>query len=142
LIADLYAENLPLANNIEIRNRLKTIVPPAIIEAGKTGDMPQSNQPSPEQQAMQQQMQMQQQEMQLKAKEVELKEKDIELKQQKIIMDAQIELQKLEAEKLQVAGQIQEQELRYMAETERTQSDAAISHADNLVKILTSKIPE
>ncbi len=142
LIADLYAENLPLANNIEIRNRLKTIVPPAIIEAGKTGDMPQSNQPSPEQQAMQQQMQMQQQEMQLKAKEVELKEKDIELKQQKIIMDAQIELQKLEAEKLQVAGQIQEQELRYMAETERTQSDAAISHADNLVKILTSKVPE
>jgi hypothetical protein len=142
LIADLFAENLPLSNNLEIKNRLKTMVPPAIIEAGKSGKMPQQQGPSPEQQQMQQQMQMHQQEMQFKAKELELKEKDLELKQQKIMMDAQIEMQKLEAEKIEVAGQIQEQELRYMAETERTQSDAAIAHADNLVKILTSKVPD
>jgi hypothetical protein len=142
LIADLFAENLPLSNSLEIKNRLKTMVPPAIIEAGKSGKMPQEHGPSPEQQAMQQQMQMHQQEMQFKAKELELKEKDLELKHQKIMMDAQIEMQKLEAEKIEVAGQIQEQELRYMAETERTQSDAAIAHADNLVKILTSKVPE
>ena len=142
LIADLFADNLPLSNSLEIKNRLKTMVPPAIIEAGKSGKMPQEHGPSPEQQAVQQQMQMQQQEMQFKAKELELKEKDLELKQQKIMMDAQIAMQKLEAEKIEVAGQIQEQELRYMAETERTQSDAAIAHADNLVKILTSKVPE
>src|SRR5258708_3575805 len=37
MIADLYAENLPLDNTLEIRNRLRTIVPQEIIEAGKTG---------------------------------------------------------------------------------------------------------
>lgn len=141
LVADLYADNLPLANNLEIKNRLKTIVPPEIIEAGKTGKMPQENgQPTPEQMMMQQQMQAQQMEIQLKQKEMQLKEEDIRLKQEKIIIDAQVALQKLEAEKLEVAGSIQEQELRYLAETQRTQSDEAIAHANNLVQILTHKI--
>jgi hypothetical protein len=141
LVADLYADNLPLSNNLEIKNRLKTIVPPEIIEAGKTGKMPhESGQPTPEQQMMQQQMQMQQQQMQMQQKEIQLKEEEIRLKQQKILMDAQVALQKLETEKLVVAGDIQEQELRYLAETQRTQSDESIAHADNLVRILTHKI--
>lgn len=141
LVADLYADNLPLSNNLEIKNRLKTIVPPEIIEAGKTGKMPsESGQPTPEQQMMQQQMMMQQQQMQMQQKEIQLKEEEIRLKQQKILMDAQVALQKLETEKLVVAGDIQEQELRYLAETQRTQSDESIAHADNLVKILTHKI--
>lgn len=141
LVADLYADNLPLSNNLEIKNRLKTIVPPEIIEAGKTGKMPhESGQPTPEQMMMQQQMQMQQQQMQMQQKEIQLKEEEIRLKQQKILMDAQVALQKLETEKLEVAGGIQEQELRYLAETQRTQSDESIAHADNLVRILTHKI--
>lgn len=141
LVADLYADNLPLSNNLEIKNRLKTIVPPEIIEAGKTGKMPhESGQPTPEQMMMQQQMQMQQQQMQMQQKEIQLKEEEIRLKQQKILMDAQVALQKLETEKLVVAGDIQEQELRYLAETQRTQSDESIAHADNLVRILTHKI--
>jgi hypothetical protein len=136
LIADLYAENLPLMNTIEIKNRLKTLVPPQIIEAGKTGKMPNEsgqNQPSPEQQAMAQEAQFKQQEMALKAKEIELKEKEI-------IMEAQFKLQQLETEKMEAAAKLQEQELRYSAETQRTQSDVQIAHADNLVKILTHKI--
>jgi portal protein len=141
LVADLYADNLPLSNNLEIKNRLKTIVPPEIIEAGKTGKMPsESGKPTPQQQMMQQQMMMQQQQMQMQQKEIQLKEEEIRLKQQKILMDAQVALQKLETEKLVVAGDIQEQELRYLAETQRTQSDESIAHADNLVRILTHKI--
>lgn len=141
LVADLYADSLPLDNSLEIKNRLKTLVPPQIIEAGKTGQMPNNTgQLSPEQQALQMQQQAQQQEMQFKAREMELKEQEIEIKKMKIIADAQIALEKLEAEKAEVAGQIQEQELRYLAETERTQSDQAIAHADNLVKILTHKV--
>lgn len=138
LIADLFAENLPLPNNIEIKNRLKTIVPPQILEAGKTGQMPQENgKPSPEQQMMQQQQQAMQQEAMLKQKEIELKEQEIELKKQQAIMEAQEKIQELENQRLEIAAQLQEQELRYMAETERTQSDQAIAHADNLVRILT-----
>jgi Phage P22-like portal protein len=141
LVADLYADNLPLANTIEIKNRLKTLVPPQIIEAGKTGKMPnESGQPSPQEQAMQAQMQMQQQEMQLKAKEVELKEKELELKKQEIIMEAQAKLQELENDRLETAAKIKEQEMRYLAETDRTESDTMISHSDNLVKILTHKV--
>ena len=136
LIADLYAENLPLMNTIEIKNRLKTLVPPQIVEAGKSGKMPSENgqnQPSPEQQAMAQEAQFKQQELALKAKEIELKEKEI-------MMEAQFKLQQLQTEKMEAAAKLQEQELRYSAETQRTQSDQQIAHADNLVKILTHKI--
>lgn len=141
MVADLFADNLPLANNLEIKNRLKVLVPPEIIEAGKTGKIPPKNdKPDPQQQMMQMQMQMQQQEMKIKEQEVQIKEEEIKLKQQKIMMDAQVALQKLESERMEAAASIQEQELRYLAETQRTQSDESIAHADNLVKILTHKI--
>lgn len=133
IVADLYADNLPLANNLEIKNRLKTLVPPQIIEAGKTGKMPSDNgqhQPDPQAMAMQA-------EMQLKSKEIELKEKELELKKQEIMMEAQFKIQELENERLETAAAIKEQELRYAAETQRTASDQQIAHADNLIKILT-----
>jgi len=142
LIADLYADNLSLPNNLEIKNRLKTRVSPQIIEAGKTGKMPQQPGPSPEEQQIQLQAQTQQQVMMMKGKELELKDKEIQLKQQEIMMEAQFKIQELETKRLETAGKLQEQELRYQSETQRTQADTAIAHADNLVKILTHKIPD
>lgn len=142
LIADLYADNLPLANTIEIKNRLKTRVPPQIIEAGKTGKMPQQQGPSPEEQQIQIQQQQMQMEAQFKQKQIEIKEKELQLKAQQMQIDLEIEHEKLMAEKIQVMGEIEESKMRYMAETQRTESDAAIAHADNLVKILTHKIKE
>ena len=145
LFADLYAENLPLVNTIEIKNRLKTIVPPNIIEAGKTGKMPSEmgqNQPSPEEQQLQMQQQQMQMEAQFKQAELQIKQKELELKAQQQQIDLEIERQKLMAEQMEVAGQIEEQKLRYLAETQRTESDASISHANNLVKILTHKISQ
>lgn len=38
---------------------------------------------------------------------------------------------------MELAAAIKEKELGYMAETGRTESDEAIAHANNLVKILT-----
>jgi hypothetical protein len=143
LIADLYADNLPLANNIEIKNRLKTMVSPQIIQAGKTGKMPQENgqeQPTPEQQQMAMQQQQMQMEQQFKQKQIEIKEKELQLKAQQMQIDLEIEHEKLQAEKIAVIGEIEESKMRYMAETQRTESDASISHANNLVKILTHKI--
>jgi hypothetical protein len=140
LIADLYADNLPLMNTIEIKNRLKTRVPPQIIEAGKTGKMPEQSGPSPEEQALQIQQQKAQMDGAFKSKQLELKEKELQLKQQEIIQDAQFKIQELETQRLETAAQLQEQELRYMAETDRTQADLNMVHADNLVKILTHKI--
>jgi hypothetical protein len=139
LVADLYADNLPLANTIEIKNRLKTLVPPEIIEAGKTGKMSQQA-PTPEQQAAQMQQQQMQMEAQFKQKQIEIKEKELELKAQQMQVDLEIEHEKLQAEKIQVMGEIEESKLRYLAESNRTESDASIAHANNLVKILTNKV--
>jgi hypothetical protein len=139
LVADMYAENLPLANSIEIRNRLKTIVPPEIIEAGKTGKPAQkeSNKPSPEE--MQMQMQQQQLMMQAKQKEAELmiKQKELMRKTQEMNQKMMNEMQKLETERLEAAAGLQEQELRYQAEMQKTSADLNIAHANNLIKILT-----
>lgn len=139
LIADLYAENLPLSNTLEIKNRLKTLVPPEIIEAGKTGEVPQQQegQPDPAQQAEMLQAQVKQAELQLKMKELQLKEQELAAKLQTEQFDSETERLRMENERLQAAASLEETRLRYLAETERTQSDAAISHADNLTKILT-----
>jgi len=133
LIADLYADNLPLANTIEIKNRLKTLVSPQIIEAGKTGQMPQQQGPTPEQEALQVDAQFKQQQIQLKQQELEIKRAEMQA-------EIEIEKMKLEIAQLELAGNVEEQRMRYLAETERTQSDNAISHADNLVKIFTHRV--
>jgi hypothetical protein len=133
LIADLVTENLPLPNTIEIKNRFKTLVPPGIMEAGKSGKMPQETgqqQPNPEQQAMQM-------EMQFKQKEIELKERELQIKEMEIQSKIQIENMEIKIKEMELAAAIKEKELGYMAETGRTESDEAIAHANNLVKILT-----
>lgn len=138
LVADMYAENLPLANSIEIRNRLKTIVPPEIIEAGKTGKpIQQQNKPSPEE--MQAQMAQQQMMMLAKQKEAEimLKEKELMRKTQEMNMKMANEMKKLETERLEAAAQLQEQEMRYQSEMNKTSADLNIAHANNLIKLLT-----
>jgi hypothetical protein len=137
LFADLYAENLPLVNTIEIKNRLKTIVPPEILQAGKTGDMPQQGQkqPDPQQQAAMA-------EIQFKQQQIELKKQELEMKMQEHQSKAQMEQMKLELQRLDIAAKLEEQKLRYMAEMNRTHSDNAISHADNITKILTHQVRE
>lgn len=142
LVADLYADNLPLANSIELRNRLKTIVPPEIVEAGKTGKMPPPQQqgPSPEEQMIQ----MEQQKIQLNAEfeqeKLKLKEAELQMKRMQMENELRIEEEKLMAEKVQVAGKLQTELLKASAENERTRSDNSIAHANNLVKILTHKV--
>lgn len=142
LIADLFAENLPLANTIEIKNRLKTRVSPAIIEAGKTGEMPQQQDqgPSPEQAAIQLQMQQMQQDQQFRQDQIALKKQELLLKQKQDQSDLEMEQMKLEIAKLELAGSIEESKMKFMAEAHRTETDKTIAHADNLVKILTSKV--
>lgn len=143
MIADLYAENLPLANTIEIKNRLKTIVPPQVIEAGKTGKSIQelgNGQPDPQQEMMQKQAQLAEMEIQLKQRELDLKEQELLLRAQTEQAQLEQDLEKIRTERLQAAGALEEQKLRYMAETERTQSDSQIAHANNIMQILTHKL--
>jgi len=143
MVADLYVENLPLANNIELRNRLRTLVPPEIIQAGKTGEPipPKPQEPPPELMLKMQELQfkqMQAQQMaQIKMKEIELKEQQLQIQAMKTGEDISIARQKLETEKMLAAAELQEQELRYEGEMQRLSADMQISHADNLIKLLT-----
>lgn len=133
LIADLYCENLPLLNTLEITNRLKTLVPPEIIDAGKSGEMPQEQKADPEAMAMQADIQMKQEQLALKKQELEMRMQESQAK-------AEMEHLNLEMKKIQLLSDIEVQRLRYLAETDRTKSDSAISHADNLTRIITAKM--
>lgn len=141
LIADLFAQNLPLSNTIEITNRLKTRVPPQIIEAGKTGEMPKEGAqgPSPEQQqAILQQQQMQQQ-AQIQQAQIQIKQQELALKQKQFQADMQIEAMRVDIAKMELQSKIDESKMRFSSEVHRTDTDKNIAHADNVVKILTHK---
>ena len=62
-----------MGNHFELKNRLKTLVPPDILEIGKTGRPPEreQHQPSVEQQQLALQQQQQQFEQQMRMKEIE-----------------------------------------------------------------------
>lgn len=145
LLADLYVDNLPMANNIEMRNRLRTIVPPEIIQAGKTGKpLPQKpQQPPPELMMKMQELQMKNQQImqdgQYKMKELQLKERELELEGIKTGQDMTVAMQNIEAQKIETAARLQEQELRYESEMQRSNSDLVMNHSDNLIKLLTHK---
>jgi hypothetical protein len=133
LVADLYAENLPLLNTIELRNRLKTLVPPEILEAGKTGQMPQqAQQPNPQDQAAMAEIQFRKEQIEIEKQKLQIKMQEAQAKTEQVAME-------LEMKELELAAELEGQKLRYMAEIDRTKSDNAISHADNLVKILTHR---
>ena len=134
LIADLYVENLPLMNNLELRNRLKTIVPPEIIEAGKTGEPvpPKPQPPDP-------MIQIKMQELQLKQQQLQMEQQRLQLDAQEKGQDIQMRWQEIEAKKQEAAAELQEMELRYLSESQRNASNEQIAHANNLVKLLTAK---
>ena len=143
MVADLYVDNLSMANNIELRNRLRTVVPPEIIEAGKTGKPipPKPQQPDPETMFKMQELQLKHmaimQEGQLKLQNLALQEKELQLKAAQTGQDVSIQMQELENQRLEQAAKLQEQELRFQAEVHRTNTDAQINHAQNLVQLLT-----
>jgi hypothetical protein len=143
LVADLYVENLPMANSLEMRNRLKTIVPPEIIEAGKTGKVPPPKPQPPDPMLL-----LKQGELQNKMHDTQMKAitkmQELHQKEQQMIMDAHIQgvatakdLEKIKMEKQQAEAELQDSKLRYTAEMERIHLDAHKNHSQNVVKILT-----
>lgn len=132
LIADLYVENLPLANSLQLRNRLKTIVPPEIIEAGKTGQPIPPKPPEPDPMVM-----VKMRELELKQQEIQMKAEKIKMEEHVATQETQMKWEQIEAEKEESAAQLEEMKLRYLAELQRTQSDENIAHANNLIKLLT-----
>jgi hypothetical protein len=110
MVADLYAENLPLSNTLEIKNRLKTLVPPEILEAGKSGQLPKEQQvPSPQDQAAMAEVKFKQEQIELKKQELQIKMQEAQARNEQAMME-------LEMKRLEVLGEIETQRLRYLAE--------------------------
>ena len=142
LIADLYVENLPLANALEIKNRLRTIVPPEIIEAGKTGEPIPKKDPQPDPMLI-----LKQQELQIKAMEAKMdaqnKMQEIALKQQELQMDAGqsqansvLEFQKLEHQKTELMAHLAEMNAKIDAELKKAMLDAHSGHHKNIADLV------
>lgn len=150
LIADLYAENLPMTNNIEMRNRLRTMVPPEIIEAGKTGKPIQPKEPQPDPMLIikQQELQLKQMKLVAEMKEAEMKaqqaEREMMLKEQELMLrshqegiDLSKEIEQMKMKREEMFHKLHEQELRFEAEMKRIDADLHLNHSQNVVKILT-----
>lgn len=142
-ISDLYVENLPMANSIEMRNRLRATIDPAIIEAGKTGQPlpPKPPQQDPmvllKQQELQQKMMQAQMDAQAKAHELQLKEQEIIMKSHQAGVDYSSKLQELKLKEQENEASLHERMLRYQAEMSRISADIHLGHADNMQRILT-----
>lgn len=101
LIADLFAENLPLENSIEIANRFKfALVSPEIIAAGKGEEVPPKPPapPNPEQQMMQMKMQLEQKKMELEGIKLQNQQASEQANAQLAAAKIQVEYEKLRTE--------------------------------------------
>ncbi len=143
LIGDLYVENLPMANSIEMRNRLRTIVPPEIIQAGKTGQPlpPKPPQQDPmlmlKQQELQQKMMATQMEAQARAHELQLKEQELLMKSHQAGVDYTAKIQELKMKEQENEAALHERMLSYQAEMTRINADIHLGHSNNIQRILT-----
>ncbi len=142
-ISDLYVENLPMANSIEMRNRLRATIPPEIIEAGKTGKPipPKPPQQDPmvllKQQELQQKMMQAQLDAQAKAHELQLKEQETIMKAHQSGVDYSAKLQELKIKEQENEAKLHERMLGYQAEMARIHADVHLGHSGNIKDILT-----
>jgi len=125
MVADLYAENLPLTNTRELVNRLRTIVPPDVIKAGK-GEKPEPKpqQPDPAMMMQMQQMQMHMKELELKEQELANKREQIEAQKQELQLKAAQIVSGEHIQQLKTAGEIQKAHIDGQA----TEINALLKH--------------
>jgi hypothetical protein len=143
LIADLFVENLPMSNTIELKNRLRTIVPKEILEAGKTGETPPPKPQPPDPmivlktQELQAKMMQAQMDYQHKMQVLQQKNGELQLKSHMAGVDMTLEIQKIHAQEEEAKAHFSEMQQKLGAEMARIRLDANKHHADNTLKILT-----
>lgn len=97
LIADLWAANLDIQQMEQVKDRLKTLVPPQVLAKEEGKELPPQP-PSPQDQMMQMEMHNRQQEIMERAKELQIREKKHELEKVELLMKAQEMKQKMHTE--------------------------------------------
>lgn len=142
-ISDLYVENLPMANSLEMKNRLKATIAPEIIKAGKTGEpipqKPQQQDPmiAIKQMEIQHKMMQTQLDAQSKAHELQLAEQKLVMESHSKGVDYAAKLQELKMKENENAAALHEKMLSYQAEMARIHADVHLGHSGNIKDILT-----
>jgi len=128
LIADIIAKNIDIEDNIELVNRLKTLVPLDVLAKADGKPPPPPPPPSPQQQAQQMEQQMEQQLQQDKLKLSAIK---VQGEQEKV--QAQRELNAVKMEQAQIEGQ--SAKIRAYADLERGGLDYKAAMVESAAKI-------
>lgn len=134
LVGDEYAKTLPTPQANLLANRMKTLVPPEVMQAGETGQVPPKKpQLSPEIiKGI------------LSIMEEKRKQKELTLEQEKLILqaletkgDLRVKEEQIQAGKEEAAAVMRDNEMRYMAEVHRTLGDEQTAAIESLIKLLT-----
>lgn len=142
-IADLVVESSPMSNPQQLKNRLRAMINPKILEAGKTGNPipPSPQQPDP--MVMIKIQELQQKEEHAKIN-FQLTMRKLDQEQQKLLVSAHqsgidmtVELQKIAMQKDEAEAQMADNERKFNAEIARIKLGAETHHANNVLKILT-----
>lgn len=88
LIADLWADNLDIQQREQVKERLKTLVPPDVL-AKSEGNPPPPPQPNPQAQLMQMEIQSKMAEIKNKQEKLELEKQQHELEKAELLLKAQ-----------------------------------------------------
>lgn len=97
LIADLWAANLDLQHMPQIKERFKTMVPPAVIAKEEGKQLPPQP-PSPQEQMMRMEMENKKQEIVERAEEIKNRRAKLELEQKELLLKAAEMQQRAQAE--------------------------------------------
>lgn len=97
LIADLWAANLDLQHMPQIKERFKTMVPPAVIAKEEGKQLPPQP-PSPQEQMMKMEMENKKQEIVERAEEIKNRRAKLELEQKELLLKAAEMQQRAQAE--------------------------------------------
>lgn len=133
VVADIIAKNVDIEDNIELVNRLKTLVPPQVLAQAEGKPMPQQP-PNPQQQ---QAMIMQQKQQQLEEAKLELAQEKVQAAQADTAAQHELNQVKMqqalidsESSKIRAYSELQKAGFDYKASMAQSAAKIAASHSD------------
>jgi hypothetical protein len=128
LIADIVAKNIDIEDNIELVNRLKTLVPPDVI-AKSEGKPAPPQPPSPQEQAAQMQQQIEQGKLQVSMAKVQQAQQQTQMQAQLNEVKAQQAMIEMQSAKIRAYADLQRGGLDYKAAMVESAAKVAAAHA-------------
>jgi hypothetical protein len=130
VVADIIAKNVDIEDNIELVNRLKTLVPPEVLAKADGKPLPPQP-PNPQQQQM---MQMQQMQQKLETAKVQLAQQKIQTEEAKTMVQHELNQIKMQ----QAIIDHQKSQLSAVAEIQKANVDYKATQIESAAKIASA----